>query len=1059
MFKKFFTFFTLIAAITFCFAALTLKVGAEDYEVQTGVATVKPIYLVESETVGENIIKNGDVTVEDFANENCFWKDAGWAGFDTSRLKITAAWLADPTLDGNVIGFYQDIQVEKNSRYSLSFECLQWNVSGNPDYELSYGFADPEATGVSFIEGQVQKVTVPHSATQTITYVFESGNRETVRLAFTTTYKAPAVANNFGGLFFDNFTMGKLSDGDVLVNGNVAINDFAADGVAWKNAGWAGFDGNRLKITAAWTADPSLDGSLIGFYQDVDVEANTDYVLEFTELQWNLSGNPDYEIQYGFSEVGEGISFIEGQSRKVTVAHGKTETIKAVLNSGEHTKLRLAFQTKYKAPAVEGNFGGQFFSNLSLKKSLEAVKNGDFFVQDFANSDCYWKDGGWAGFDQERGKLTWAWFADPSLNGNKLALKQTLKVEKNTYYYVAFDAMQFNVSGRDNHDLIVSFAAPDAALGTSLEGQQATIKGIGDTRRYYVAFNSGDNETVDLRFETVYEAPVNDNTFGGFFFDNVSVKKIVGLADLSLDVLPIPANGNNNYVYLGETGNTTQINPNITNITDFGLTMDDVTVTYTSENSTDIATVSATGLVTAGKRMGAYTVKVHASIEFNGKTIEGEGTIKIRVINPTSKDVFIDADPDTLPYNVSDTNVLNNGDFESAAMDTSTTDHTLKAETWRSVIGTWMNTEALAGKDRTTGGKITWRWENGFTEGEAPGFYEDVTVKPNTLYQLQFDVYAWTGTKNGHNDLLVGYRDRHAEDIWEPVYEYAIATPDMALQGQGWSKVTLYLYTEDLSEIRLFVYAFAQAGHDGGAGFWFDNFELKEVTSPKGTAEVKEIDFSISNTMRNGQSQEVKTFLVYPFGYRTESDVTPTMTSSDSTIIAIENGKLVAKKEGKATITLSATVGGKTITDEVEVTVLAVPQSLSVKVGSDNTINEGRDQKITVTVTYSNGETEVLTKDITYTVTNSEIIAQKGQTNYLAGKKAGKATLTAKVTIDGFELTANVEVTVVGEENPDTPTTPTQGKKCGGSIVVTSAVLSAMSLLGICLLSFKKRKI
>ena len=46
-----------------------------------------------------------------------------------------------------------------------------------------------------------------------------------------------------------NFSLGKLTDGDVLLNGNVQVNDWADPNVAWKDAGWAGFDGNRLKIT------------------------------------------------------------------------------------------------------------------------------------------------------------------------------------------------------------------------------------------------------------------------------------------------------------------------------------------------------------------------------------------------------------------------------------------------------------------------------------------------------------------------------------------------------------------------------------------------------------------------------------------------------------------------------------------------------------------------------------------------------------------------------------------------------------------------------------------
>ena len=182
-------------------------------------------------------------------------------------------------------------------------------------------------------------------------------------------------------------------------------------------------------------------------------------------------------------------------------------------------------------------------------------------------------------------------------------------------------------------------------------------------------------------------------------------------------------------------------------------------------------------------------------------------------------------------------------------------------------------------------------------------------------------------------------------------------------------------------------------------------------------------------------------------------------------IIAIENGKLVAKKEGKATITFSGKNGEVNVNKQIEVEVLPVPQSLSVVVGSDNTINEGRDQKIVVTVTYSDGKTEQLTKDITYTVSDSEIIAQKGSTNYLAGKKAGKATLTASVNIDGFALEASVEVTVKGEEPVVSPTTakpadePAEPVKKGCKSSITLTIVAPILAVAACgIMVIKRRK-
>ena len=850
--------------------------------------------------------------------------------------------------------------------------------------------------------------------------------------------------------------------GNLLVNGDVKITDFSNAGCGWKDLGWAGFDGNRLKITFAWEANAALDGMPIGFAQDIAVEKNTDYTFKFTAMQWNLSTKPDHSLTIGILDTTkEGIVYKEGTTQTVKVAHGTTQEISLTINSGDAENIRLAVTTTYESPNITGNFGGYFINDLSFSKSVEKLTNADLSITDFGNPDVGWKDLGWAGFDGNRLKLTWAWFADPGLNGIQVAAGQEISVEPNTDYYLQFNVMQFNVSGRANHDLIIGFADPAVTEGDPyLEGQKAVLSNASDDRTYYVAFNSGDHDKVVLRFETAYEAPVNDCTFGGFFISNTSLKKIVGAENPTLDVVPTPAEGYSNYVYIGDEGNTMKINPNITNLVDYGLTMDDVKLTFSSNNSDQIATVSEDGVVTAGTRKGAFNVTVHASIEYNGMTIEGSGVMKLRVIKPTDDVVFIKAEDADLPLVANGENILNNGDFESAAMDTATTDHTQRADVWRSVIGTWMNTEAEAGMNGSYGGKITWRWQSELTEEDSPGFYQDVAVEPFTTYQLNFYVYNWTGVANGHNDLYVGYRNPNADDIWAPVVQYNVATPDIGMQNAGldarWTKVTTYLYTGELSEIRVFFCCDAQSGHEGGAGWWFDNISLKKVTGVNAGTSVTSMDFNVPVSVRIGDTIETKAYDVYDYGYRVESSFQATVTTSDANIIAVENGKLVAKGVGTATVTFSGKNGDTNIEQSYEITVLPVPESVTVKVGSDNTINEGRDQKIVVTVTYTDGTTETINKNCVFTASNGDIIAQKGNTFYLSGKKAGTATLNVEVTIDGVVLNGSVEVTVKGEatnEPAETKPIENPGTNPGGDTQEPSSGLPTGAIVAICVIA------
>ncbi len=719
--------------------------------------------------------------------------------------------------------------------------------------------------------------------------------------------------------------------------------------------------------------------------------------------------------------------------------------------SGEDLTVNTATVTK-KAMYVTEN-------------SPETIVNGDFKIQNFADENCGWKDQGWGGFDNERGKITYAWLHD-MVDGLPIGIYQDVTVEKNTDYYLTFNAAQSKLDAGRALTVGLSDPAAKAEGGEEtdwtsyLAGQKCEVAGIGEAQNYYVAFNSGDYETVRLRFETQYLVPPADNQFGGFFLDDVSFKKITGEAALSLDLEAGIAEGLHNYVYIGDEGNTTQVTATVTNLADLGLTEEDVTIEFASEANTDVGTVTAAGLVTAGTELGPIVVTATAKATIGAQEVTGTASVKIRCIFPTDENVYLDAEEEDLPFVTTGENLLYNGDFEAAAMDTSTSDHTQKADNWRSIIGTWMNTEEKAGLDGSTGGKITWRWQSGLTEDDFPGFYQDVKVKANTVYQVSFIVFNWAGVPNGQNDLYVGYRDPNAKDIWTPVQEFAIATPDIGVSVNPWENythVTAYLYTGGLSEIRLFAYGRAQAGHDGGAGWWFDNWELLEVADVKEGAQAQGLDTNVPATLRVGKSVDLKAYEVYVHDFRKDlgAAFTPAYQSADPGIAAVENGKLVAKKAGTVQITATGTYGGLTLDKTYTLTVLPVPESLEVKVGADNTVKEGRDQKITVTLKYSDGSTETISSNVVYSVSDDTIIAQKGNTNYLAGKKAGKATLTAKVTVEGQEVTGSVEVTVVGENSGSEG----GGKGCKGCKSSLSAgfALASVATAAAALVLFRKK--
>lgn len=694
------------------------------------------------------------------------------------------------------------------------------------------------------------------------------------------------------------------------------------------------------------------------------------------------------------------------------------------------------------------------------KDSPELIKNGDFKIQDFADEGCGWKDWAWGGFDGEKGKITSYWHLDYPGEGHPIGFYQDIAVEPNTYYYVKFSASL----GGDQNDLYVGLIEQVGTPWESdaeipyLEGQGCTISTVtGVASDYYVAFHSGANETVRLLFGT--RTHKVSQIFGGFFIDDVSMKKITGEAEPTLDVNVFLAEGQKNYVYLGKEGNTTQLAAEVDSFEAMGLKAEDIAWEYSTTAASEIATVSKSGLVTAGTKHGPVVVTAKATATVNGKEISGQGTIRLRVIEPTSKNVLLDVEDADLPMTTTGNSLLKNGDF-SETIDTTTTDHTIKAENWRSIFGTWTNTSHADGADayagmfegdqQTHGGKITWRWGE-LQEDENPGLYQDVAVKANTLYELSFYAYNWWNTPKGHTNMMIGYRNPNAEDIWHAEQMYTVATPDIKTGNfaarENYTKITVYLYSADLTELRVFVYGIAQANQVGdGGGWWMDNFTMKEVSAPKAGVKVTDLDTNIPSTMTNGAQLDLKSFAVYEYGFRKDitASFTPTITSADSSVVAVENGKLVAKKEGTVKVTVSGTYEGMNLSEEYTVKVTPVPRTLEVKVGSDNTINEGRDQKITVTVTYSDGTSETLS-NAKLTVSDDAIISQKGNTMYLAGKAAGKATLTATATVGGVELTGSVEVTVVGEAQEE------PAKKGCGSDVMAGGIVGGIGIAAVAL--------
>ena len=152
--------------------------------------------------------------------------------------------------------------------------------------------------------------------------------------------------------------------------------------------------------------------------------------------------------------------------------------------------------------------------------------------------------------------------------------------------------------------------------------------------------------------------------------------------------------------------------------------------------------------------------------------------------------------------------------------------------------------------------------------------------------------------------------------------------------------------------------------------------------------------------------------------------------SSDETVVSVDsNGKVVAKKQGTATIT--AKMG--TFTDTIDITVKEIPlEEISL---SSNTkkLQAGKSMKLSITLSPAN-----TTDDVTFTYKSSdESIAIVDENGNVIAKKTGKVKIKVLAS-NGLEEEIEIEVTA--------PTSPKTGIP---PIDIFVGIIGILSLVGI----------
>ncbi len=173
---------------------------------------------------------------------------------------------------------------------------------------------------------------------------------------------------------------------------------------------------------------------------------------------------------------------------------------------------------------------------------------------------------------------------------------------------------------------------------------------------------------------------------------------------------------------------------------------------------------------------------------------------------------------------------------------------------------------------------------------------------------------------------------------------------------------------------------------------------LVNTESSKEEKLTQTIEVSVEKDYLSSKSKEETDIIVKIDGEEVTEGVE--YASSDEDIIKIENGKAIAKKDGKATIT--AKVGD--IADSVNMHVITPIKTLKFT-STSKLIKVGKELQMKLQVTPSDASIETLTYE-----SSDEEIATVNNNGIVTGVSKGKVTITVKDSYTGEEK--NVDLTI-----------------------------------------------
>lgn len=625
---------------------------------------IKAAELPETDDPNNMLVNGGfirDMTVMTDGNLPSIgsWTTMSWASTiyeeanaHTGKSLANLVYAADGLPAGEFPTIYQDVAVQPNSIYRLTFYGKNWNI-GAAAQPLYYGYRNGstdvwtpvEQYEVSDLTGEYRQITLE----------FDTKELTTIRIfAFTT-----SAAGGVGGYHLDDFYLEyvgaaeppapeETDDPDnMLVNGSF-IRDMTpmTDGNAssignWTSMSWAStiYEKDNAQLGGSLanlvsSADGLPAGEFPTIYQDVKVKPNSLYTVTFYAKHWSVGGEKT-PLYYGFRNALKDVWVPVAQYETEKIGPDY-EKITFTINTGSLTQIRIfAFTTSVVSGGVSGyhldNFTMQYEGAFTNYKSTPVSQDVDtqnlVYDTSFEKGDSQpvpqdprefasvWTmmsvagiDGGYQFARSEKSNLFMAYSAEGMPAGDYPTVWQDIRVEKDTWYEMSFYVKQWGVNAADDA-LYYGFRDPNAGDIWSNAQEFKKTDFSPKYTRVTCRFNTGDRDVIRLFFCIIGLDYSAVGGAGGYHIDNVQLHRLSDVTGAAFTISGKAIAGQR--IAYTPKANYANGNKNVPISAGNG-----VTVTFESKDSAIVTADLQGNLVAAG----AGSTQVRMKVSVNGST-------------------------------------------------------------------------------------------------------------------------------------------------------------------------------------------------------------------------------------------------------------------------------------------------------------------------------------------------------------------------------------------------------------------------------------------------------